>query len=60
MEGLARLESGASFSLDDELHHKLNQAAHKIKIRRTVERICRQIEAIAIFVLGFAVLYLVW
>lgn len=60
VEGLARLESGASFSLDDELHHKLNQAAHKIKIRRTVERICRQIEAIAIFVLGFAVLYLVW
>lgn len=60
VEGLARLEAGASFSLDDELHHKLNQASHKIKRNRRVERICRQIEAAAIFVLGFAILYMVW
>lgn len=60
VEGLARLEAGASFSLDDELHHKLNQAAHKIKIIRRVERFCRYIEAAAIFVLGFIILYMVW
>lgn len=60
VEGLARLEAGASFSLDDELENKLSQAEHKIKIHRRVERICRQVEIIAIFVLGFAVLYMVW
>lgn len=60
VEGLVRLEAGASFSLDDELHYKLNQADHKIRVRRTVERICRQIEVIAILALGFTILYMVW
>lgn len=60
IEGLARLEEGASFSLDDELEYKINQAEHKVKIGHRVDKICKNLEAVAILVLGFAILYMVW
>lgn len=60
VEGLARLEEGASFLLDEELQSKISQAAHRVKIGRRVEKICKNLEAVAILVLGFAILYMVW
>jgi len=60
IEGLARLEEGASFSLDDELKSKINRADRRIKVQRRIEKICRHIEAAAIVILGAAVVYMVW
>lgn len=60
VEGLARLEEGASFSLDEELAIKLSQADRRIRFDRRVERVCRHVEALAILVLGVAVVYMVW
>jgi hypothetical protein len=58
--GMARLEEGASFALDDELAAKINRADRKIKINRRIEKICNRIEMAAILVLGITVVYLVW
>ncbi|MGN0132784.1 MAG: anti-sigma factor family protein [Lachnospiraceae bacterium] len=60
VEGLARLEEGASFLLDDELTIKIGQADRRIRINRRIERICKNIEALAILVLGVAIVYMVW
>lgn len=60
VEGLARLERGASFLLEQELAVKLRRADRRIRFNRRVERICRHVEALAILVLGAAVVYMVW
>lgn len=60
VEGLARLEEGASFSLDEELNVKLLQADRRIRLNRRIERICKNVEALAILVLGAAIVYMVW
>lgn len=60
IEGLARLEEGASFSLDDELKSKISRADRRVKICRRIEKICRNIEAAAIVILGAAIVYMVW
>lgn len=60
VEGLVRLEEGASFALDRELSIKIGQANRQIKINQRIERICRNIEALAIIVLGAAIVYMVW
>ncbi|MCH5281416.1 MAG: zf-HC2 domain-containing protein [Lachnospiraceae bacterium] len=60
VEGLARLEEGASFSLDKELEVKLKQAGRQVKISRRIERICKQVEGLAAVVLGAAILYMIW
>ena len=60
VEGLARLEEGASFSLDDELAHKIQHADRRVKINTKIEKICRSIESVAIIVLGIAIVYMVW
>lgn len=60
VEGLARLEEGASFSLDEELNVKIGQADRRIRINRRIERICKNVEALAILVLGAAIVYMVW
>lgn len=60
VEGLARLEAGASFSLDGELEGKIHQADRRVKINRRIEKVCKNIEAVAIIVLGAAIVYMVW
>ena len=60
VEGLARLEEGASFSLDDELAYKIQHADRRVKINTKIEKICRSIESVAIIVLGIAIVYMVW
>jgi hypothetical protein len=60
VEGLARLEEGASFSLDDELAYKIQHADRRVKINTKIEKICRSIESVAILVLGIAIVYMVW
>ncbi|MBP3458734.1 MAG: zf-HC2 domain-containing protein [Lachnospiraceae bacterium] len=60
IEGLARLEEGASFSLDDELKSKVNRADRRVKLHGRIEKICRNIEAVAIVILGAAIVYMVW
>ncbi len=60
VEGLARLEEGASFSLDKELSNKIGQADRRIRMNKRIERICKNIETLAILVLGAAIVYMVW
>ena len=60
VEGLARLEEGASFALDKELDGKLKQAGRRIKISRRIDRICKNVEAAAVVLLGAAIVYMVW
>lgn len=60
VEGLARLEEGASFSLDDELHHKIQQADKKVCIYSRMEKVCKGLEGVAIIILGIAIVYMVW
>lgn len=60
VEGLARLEEGASFSLDKELGNKIGQADRRIRMNKRIERICKNIETLAILVLGAAIVYMVW
>ena len=60
VEGLARLEEGASFSLDDELAYKIQHADRRVKINTKIEKIRRSIESVAIIVLGIAIVYMVW
>ncbi len=60
VEGLARLEEGASFSLDDELANKIHQADRRVRINGKIERVCKGIESVAIIILGLAIMYMVW
>lgn len=60
VEGLVRLEEGASFSLDKELDGKLKHAGRRIRINHRIEKICKHVEAAAIVVLGAAIIYMVW
>lgn len=54
-EGIHRLESGASFSLDDELDEMLDQAERRLKVESVVENICKCFEMVAIVAIGFSV-----
>ncbi len=59
-EGVVRLEEGASFSLEEELKSRLGAAEHKLRISVIINRICNNLETVAIILLGIAITYMVW
>ena len=59
-EGLARLEEGASFSLDEELSGLLKAGQRRLKFHERVENVCRVFEGISIVAMAIAVLIVIW
>lgn len=57
-EGLVRLEEGASFALDEELSIKVGKAGRRVRLMKQTEMICRNVEMIAIIVLGLTLIIL--
>jgi hypothetical protein len=59
-EGLARLEEGASFSLDEELSGWIRSGQKRLKFHERVENVCRVFEGISILAMAVAVIIVIW